>query len=133
MLLLDAHKSHLFNWDFMSCMKRNKIEVCCFPPHTTHVMQPLDDVPFANLKRNWYSGLHQFNFRVGGRRISKPEFLTLLTTVFTSSMSPNAIKAGYERTGIYPLNRTAKKIEHLQLLSHVTDELSEYFSSDTCH
>ena len=47
LLLLDMHKSHLFNLDFMEYMKANNVEVCSFPPHCTHVLQPLDNVPFA--------------------------------------------------------------------------------------
>ena len=37
LLLLDSHKSHMYNLDFMECMKKNNIEVCCFPPpHNPH-------------------------------------------------------------------------------------------------
>ena len=44
------HKSHLFNLDFMEYMKAHNVEVCSFPPHCTHVLQPLDNVPFAWFK-----------------------------------------------------------------------------------
>ena len=50
LLLLDMHKSHLFNLGFMEFMRGHNVEVCCFPPHCTHVLQPLDDVPFLCLK-----------------------------------------------------------------------------------
>ena len=131
LLLLDAHKSHLFNWDFMSTMKKNKIEVCCFPPHTTHMIQPLDDIPFAMLKQKWQTALQDFNYSVGGRKISRVEFIQLLIPVYTQSITLNTIRAGYERTGIYPPNRQAKKIELMQLKSHVTDRNMCKFSSDT--
>ena len=32
LLLLDSHKSHLFNLQFMTYMSSNGVEVCCFPP-----------------------------------------------------------------------------------------------------
>ena len=32
LLLLDSHKSHLLNLQFMTCMSGNGVEVCCFPP-----------------------------------------------------------------------------------------------------
>ena len=105
----------------MSTMKKNKIEVCCFPPHTTHMIQPLDDIPFAMLKQKWQTALQEFNFSVGGRKISRVEFIQLLIPVYTQSITLTTIRAGYERTGIYPPNRKAKKIELMQLKSHVTD------------
>ena len=39
LLLLDMHKSHLFNLGFMEYMKSKNVEVCCFPPHCTHIQQ----------------------------------------------------------------------------------------------
>ena len=38
-LLLDSHKSHLYNLGFMNMMKENNVEVCTFPPppYNTHV------------------------------------------------------------------------------------------------
>ena len=40
LLLLDSHSSHSFNLHFMRYMKGHGIEVLCFPPHCTHLMQP---------------------------------------------------------------------------------------------
>ena len=53
LLLLDLHSTHLFNVKFMCLMKEHKIEVCAFPPHCTHILQPLDDVPHAVLKKKY--------------------------------------------------------------------------------
>ena len=52
LLLLDMHKSHLFNLRFMEFMRGHNVEVCCFPPHCTHVLQPLDDMP--SIRGNFY-------------------------------------------------------------------------------
>ena len=57
LVLLDLHKSHLFNMKYMTWMKENNIEVCCFPPNCTHILQPLDDVPFAALKTRYQKEL----------------------------------------------------------------------------
>ena len=50
LFLLDMHKFHLFNLGFMEYMRGHNVEVCCFPPHCTHVLQPLDNVPFPLFK-----------------------------------------------------------------------------------
>ncbi len=51
MVLLDGHYSHLFNLPYMEMMQKENVEVVAFPPHTTHVLQPLDNAPYANLKK----------------------------------------------------------------------------------
>ena len=61
LLLLDMHKSHLFNLGFMEFMRGHNVEVCCFPPHCTHVLQPLDDMPFALFKAEYQRQLLQIN------------------------------------------------------------------------
>ena len=38
-LLLDGHGSHLYNLEFMQLMCDNNVEVFCFPPHTSHILQ----------------------------------------------------------------------------------------------
>ena len=47
LLIVDGHKSHLYNLPFYEAMRANGIEVLTIPPHTSHVLQPLDSVPFA--------------------------------------------------------------------------------------
>ena len=74
LLLLDLHNSHLFNLKFMCLMNEHKIEVCAFPPHCTHVLQPLDDVPYAVLKKKYQQELLTFNFDVAGAKMNKAQF-----------------------------------------------------------
>ena len=61
MVLLDMHKAHLFNLGFMEYMKARNVEVCCFPPHCTHILQPLDDTPFALFKCEYQRQLLRIN------------------------------------------------------------------------
>ena len=48
LLLLDVHKSHVYNIQFLKLMKEFNIGVLAIPSHTSHKIQPLDDVPFVN-------------------------------------------------------------------------------------
>ena len=73
-VLLDLHKSHLFNSSYMEHMQANNIEVCSFPPHCTHILQPLDDLPYAMLKRKFQKELISFNLQVAGEKLSKQQF-----------------------------------------------------------
>ena len=53
---MDLHKSHLFNYDFMKMMKDNNVEVCGFPAHCIHLLQPLHDIPFAAVQDRMAKG-----------------------------------------------------------------------------
>jgi hypothetical protein len=48
LLILDDHESHL-NQDFKDYCIEHKILTLCMPPHSPHVLQPLDVVCFFNL------------------------------------------------------------------------------------
>ena len=114
LLLLDLHKSHLFNYDFMQHMKKNNVEVCSFPPHCTHVLQPLDDVPFGNFKREYDCELHQMNRTLCGNKMNKKQFFRVFVPAFTTGMAPEFIRKGFENTGIYPPNAEALKLQNIQ-------------------
>ena len=51
LLIIDGHKSHLYNLPFYETMRANGIEVLMIPPHTSHVLQPLDSIPFTQFKK----------------------------------------------------------------------------------
>ena len=110
LLLLDSHSSHSFNLHFMRYMKGHGIKVLCFPPHCTHLMQPLDDVPFGALKRAYQQEILEYNFKFSGKNLSKVDFFRVLVPAYTRSITEKTIKAGFENTGIYPVNPLAAKL-----------------------
>ena len=57
LLLLDRHKEHLFKLEFMEYMVAHNVEVFSFPPHCTHVLKPLDNIPFADFKNEYQKAL----------------------------------------------------------------------------
>ena len=50
LLILDGHKSHFYDLPFYKAMRANNVEILTILPHTSHIIQPLDLVPFAQLK-----------------------------------------------------------------------------------
>ena len=50
LLILDSHSSHL-TADFDTFCKENAIICLCMPPHSSHLLQPLDVGVFGPLKR----------------------------------------------------------------------------------
>ena len=113
LLLLDSHKSHLFNLQFMKYMIANNIEVCCFPPHCTHIIQPLDDIPFGNFKKLYQQELSEWNLKHLGSKLSRKDWFRVFVPSFTQAMTPSAIQKGFQNTGIYPVDANAKKLKRL--------------------
>ena len=60
LIIMDSYNSHTFNFQFMKLMNDNNIIVLALPSHTNHLLQPLHDIPFANLKTERYEAIRLF-------------------------------------------------------------------------
>jgi len=76
--MMDNHHSHTFNIDFLQLMKDNNIVVFALPSHTSHILQPLDNiVPFAILKSLWNKQMRLFTRKTEGQALTKPNFFSV--------------------------------------------------------
>ena len=82
-------------------MVHNNIEVMAIPVHTSHVMQPLYSMPFANFKMNWNQNLIDYLFTSVDCNMPKQEFLIIIWPAWKKSMTTAIIKSGFNRTGIF--------------------------------
>jgi hypothetical protein len=73
MLIVDGHESHK-SLQFQQYCKNYKIVPVCMPPHSSHLLQPLDVGYFAPLKKA-YSRQVENAMRNRINHITKPEFL----------------------------------------------------------
>ena len=78
LLLLDVHKSHVYNLHFIQLMIEMDIHVLAIPSHTSHKVQPLDNAPFTNFKTAWNENLLQYLFQSVGCGMPKMDFFGLL-------------------------------------------------------
>ena len=92
LLLMDLHKLHLFNYDLMKMMTGNNVEVCGFPAHCTHLVQPLDDTPFMQLKTEWQMELMVLNQYVCGHQMSRQQFFRCFIPAYQAGLIPEAIR-----------------------------------------
>ena len=102
LLIIDGHKSHLYNLPFYEAMSANNIEIITIPPHTSHILQALDSVPFAQFKKSWESYLRKYNTNHSGRVLNKVNFWDVFVPAWNSSITPKHIITGFKKTGIYP-------------------------------
>jgi hypothetical protein len=101
LLLFDGHGSHL-TYEFLEFCDKKRIIPFCFPPHTTHLLQPLDGKPFQQYKHYFYK---QNNAIVtwGGSTGDKRDFLRGIQAVREQTFKPKTIRHAFAERGIYPV------------------------------
>ena len=104
LLLLDGHSSH-YQPAMVRMAAEEKIIVFCLPPHTTHVAQPLDNGPFASLKRYWQEVCREFMVQNPGKVVTRFEFSRLFCKAYTKAMTIHTITESFRSTGVFPFNR----------------------------
>jgi hypothetical protein len=86
LLLLDGHGSHLTARFIAFCLDKN-IDLVCLPPHTSHLLQPLDVGVFSPLKQALSAEIEKL-FCLDTRRIPRIEwteaYITARAKAFTS-------------------------------------------------
>ncbi|XP_071052929.1 uncharacterized protein [Onthophagus taurus] len=101
----DNLSSHLSVGILEACIKYN-IRFILLPPNSTHLCQPLDLAFFSPLKTTWRKQLTEWKEKFKGT-IRKDQFARLLKKTFDQIESniPANLKAGFLKSGIFPLNK----------------------------
>ncbi|KAL3707903.1 hypothetical protein TMatcc_005885 [Talaromyces marneffei ATCC 18224] len=102
MLILDGHGSHLTAQFDQICAENNIISIC-IPPHSSHLLQPLDVSCFSVLKQQ-YGQLVEQRIRLGFNHIDKYDFLTAFPEARTMAYKATNIQNGFKATGLVPLD-----------------------------
>ena len=119
LLIQNGHKSHL-SPQLIDKARENSVEILCLPPHTTHVIRPLDKVVFGPLKKAWSSAMSMLAYANKNFVLSKNDFARVFRVPFENTFTPQAIKTSFRKTGIYPLDPDA--IDKTQLHPSSTQE-----------
>ena len=59
LFICDGHKSNLA-LEFISLANDNRIDILVMPSHSSTLLQPLDNLPFRELKKNWKTSVHEW-------------------------------------------------------------------------
>ncbi|KAL9563829.1 hypothetical protein ACKAV7_012071 [Fusarium commune] len=102
LLILDGHESH-HSVDFERYCKANKIITLCIPPHSSHLLQPLDIGCFGLLKKAYGQEIEHL-IRCSVTHISKTEFFPAFYTAYQAIMTEKNIKAAFRGAGLAPLD-----------------------------
>ena len=100
LLILDGHGSHAIA-DFDKFCSDNSVIVLYMPPHSSHLLQPLDVGCFSPLKRS-YGQEVESRIQLGVNHIDKLEFLAMYKQTRTDTMTEANICSGFAATGLVP-------------------------------
>ena len=100
LLILDGHGSHATP-DFDKFCLDNSIIVLYMPPHSSHLLQPLDVGCFSPLKRS-YGQQVENRIRLGVNHIDKLEFLAIYKQARMNTLTEINVRSGFAATGLVP-------------------------------
>ena len=101
-LFLDGHGSHCTGEFLYECLT-NAIVPIFLIPHTSHLMQPCDLGPFAQLKRLYGQKLAD-HIKIGRAEITRADFNVLYNEARQQGMTKQYIQAGWSRSGLEPFS-----------------------------
>ena len=102
LLIINGHKSHV-SLQFIKYCKAYKIVPLCLPPHSTHILQPLDVSIFGPLARAYKKQLYNTAL-YGALAITKQEFLEIYQAAYSEAISSTNIASTWRATGLIPYN-----------------------------
>lgn len=100
LLILDGHESH-HSMEFELYCKKHNIVTLCMPPHTSHLLQPLDIGCFGRLKQAYGRQIEDL-MRAHVSHVSKLELLCAFHKAFPLALTPGNVHAGFTGAGLVP-------------------------------
>ena len=100
LLILDGHGSHVTPEFDQYCLNQSII-VLCMPPHSSHLLQPLDVSCFSVLKRSYKKRVETLmSFDIN--QIDKQEFLSVYQQARAEALHQSNVRSGFAATGLVP-------------------------------
>ena len=107
LLFMDGHASHI-NLAVSSFCRENNIILYSFPPHASHVIQPLDVTVYGPLNKQWNAALTDFARRYKGLSMSRTHFFGVFDAAWKKSIeNKQAAVSGFRKCGLVPFNPDA--------------------------
>jgi hypothetical protein len=102
---MDGHGSHI-TANVIAHRMEHAIDLLILPPHTSHVLQPLDVSVFSPLKRALAAETDAAS-RLDAGRIPHSEWTSMYIRARETALRPSNILAGWNATGLSPLSPIA--------------------------
>jgi hypothetical protein len=102
LLVCDGHDSHISR-NFIAFCIQNKIALLILPPHTSHILQPLDISIFGPLKKRLTAALQPLS-QAQLVRIQKIDWLEAYKLARSEACTIQNIKSAWRGSGMIPFN-----------------------------
>jgi hypothetical protein len=102
LLICDGHDSHI-SADFVNFCIQKHIDLILLPPHSSHLMQPLDVAVFGPLKQALSNQISRL-LRSGIVRIQKAEWVERYIEAWDKAITEQNILSGWRGAGLFPEN-----------------------------
>jgi hypothetical protein len=102
MLVIDGHASHRSAGFDQFCKEKNIITIF-MPPHSSHLLQPLDVGCFSPLKRAYSRQIEEL-VKSHVNHVTKLEFFIAFKAAFFACMGEANVKAGFRASGLVPMD-----------------------------
>jgi len=106
LLILDGHSSHE-TLAILEMALHEKIHVLSLPPHTTHLLHPLDRTVFGPLNAAYNRFCSEYLNENPLNLVTKWSFPGLFAQAWEHELSPANIQSGFRACGIFPFNSAA--------------------------
>jgi hypothetical protein len=126
LLILDGHSSHL-TLEFLDYAQAHKIEILCFPGHSTHLLQPLDVGIFGPLGTYYSNEVDDWTRTHPYQSINKGDFFPMCQRARKKAFSKKNILSSFAEAGIHPFRR--RKV--LDLVESVTPQQEDFTGLQT--
>lgn len=113
LLLVDGHASHL-SIKLIDRAIESDVVLLCLPPHTTHMLQPLDVAVYRALKAELGKVVAQARQLSSSVWVSKAAFSGVFRVAYQQAFTMATVTSGFEKCGIYPYNPKAVNESLLQ-------------------
>ena len=101
LVLYDGHRSHV-SLGLIEWAKQNNIVLFVLPPHTSHILQPMDIGCFGPLQVRYNQECSKFA-RLNHRVVTRYDVCSLACKAYVSALSPHNLQASFKKAGICPL------------------------------
>lgn len=105
-LFIGGHGSHI-GYNLVTYARKEGVVLMCLPPHTSHVLQPLDISCYGPLKQVWRQTIKKHNMSTAAAHVTKDVFPSLLMTTWQKSPLPRQLQSGFQSAGLHPLSKSA--------------------------
>jgi hypothetical protein len=102
LLVLDGHESH-HSVEFEEYYKAHNIITLCMPPHSSHILQPLDVGCFGPLKKSYGRQIEDL-MRQQYTYVTKEDFIPVFRAVFQESLTESNVQGGFRGARLVPFD-----------------------------